>query len=257
MPTERNFKKYHKSIADELIATKDRIRYLIGDNHWQSDGEHKEAILRKVIRAHIAQSLDIGRGFVCGEDKTTTQIDILIVHRNKPLLFHDGETMLVTPDSVAAIIEVKTNLNGNIQQTLEKLADNVQLIREINPKMVAGLFIYETSNSQNMDRKILEKVQAIAQMNKKRVINWIAAGPDLFVRYWDKGSVIHSAVNEAVWHSYELNELSHAYFISNVIWDTCPDIDNKMQYAWFPVEGGKESYRRKYISFNGNHVEDY
>ena len=49
MPIQRNFLEYHKSIARELEATKDRIRQLIGDKHWLTDGEHKEAVLRRVL----------------------------------------------------------------------------------------------------------------------------------------------------------------------------------------------------------------
>lgn len=94
----RDFLKYHKSIAAEMTAMKDRVRHLIGDHHWQSDGEHKEAVLRRLLRTHLAESLGIGRGFVCGEESTSSQIDVLVVRRSKPTLFRDGDMLLVTPD---------------------------------------------------------------------------------------------------------------------------------------------------------------
>ena len=43
------FVEYLKSISNELNASKDRIRLLIGHVHWQTDGENKEAILRKTF----------------------------------------------------------------------------------------------------------------------------------------------------------------------------------------------------------------
>ncbi len=250
----RDFKEYHKSIANELSAVKDRIRHLIGDRHWQSDGEHKEAVLRGVLRAHLAQTLGIGRGFICAEHDTSTQIDILIMHRDKPTLFRAGETLLVTPDTVACIIEVKTSLDSNLEETLNKLANNASIVREVNPDCVVGLFVYEPFNRGDCHREFLARVQAASGGNKERVINWIAAGPDLFVRYWEEGTRIESPVSGSVWHSYELKGLAHAYFVSNVVWDTCSDPDRQMQYAWFPVEGGKERLRRCYIPLSGGEV---
>jgi len=257
MPMQRDFKKYHKSIASELRAVKDRIRNLIGDRHWQSDGEHKEAVLRRVLRTHLAQSLEVGGGFVCAEHGTSTQVDILITRRNKPTLFREGETLLVTPDSVACLIEVKTRIDGNLESVFSKLADNAELVRKSNPACVVGLFVFESLNGNNIHAKLLEHIQRTSRGNKDRVVNWVSVGPDVFVRYWEDGSAIDSPVNGAVWHSYELNNLSHAYFVSNVVWDTCSDPDPQMQYAWFPVEGGKERLRRCYIPLSGDEVKRF
>lgn len=254
---QRDFKEYHKSIASELRAVKDRIRNLIGGRHWQSDGEHKEAVLRRVLRSHLAQSLEVGRGFVCAEHDTSTQIDILITRRNKPTLFREGETLLVTPDAVACLIEVKTRIDDNLENVLSKLADNAEIVRKSNPACVVGLFVFESVNRNDVPAFLLEHVQKASRGSKDRVVNWISVGPDIFVRYWEDGSAIRSPVNEPVWHSYELKCLSHAYFVSNVVWDTCLDVDRKMQYAWFPIEGGKERFRRCYIPLSGGEVRRF
>jgi GrpB-like predicted nucleotidyltransferase (UPF0157 family) len=107
MPRQRDFLEYHKSISMELQATKNHVRNLIGDRHWQTDGEHKEAVLRKVLRGHIAETSHVGTGFVCGPDATSHQIDILVSSRDKPILFEDGELRFVTPDMAIGIVEVK------------------------------------------------------------------------------------------------------------------------------------------------------
>lgn len=255
---QRDFKKYHKSIASEMREVKDRIRNLIGARHWQSDGEHKEAVLRRVLRSHLAQSLEVGRGFVCAEHATSTQIDILITQRNKPTLFREGETLLVTPDAVACLIEVKTGIDDNLENVLSKLADNAEMVRESNPACVVGLFVFESISRNDVHAFLLEYVQKASRKSKDRVVNWISVGPDIFVRYWKEGgSGVRSPVNEPVWHSYELKDLSHAYFVSNVVWDTCPDVDRRMQYAWFPIEGGKERFRRCYIPLSGGDVRRF
>jgi hypothetical protein len=93
MPINRDFVAYQKSIAEELRSTKDRIRQLIDQEHWLSDGEHKESILRNILRSRLPESVRIGRGFVCfprsanGSKKSSGQIDILITSQNKPTLY--------------------------------------------------------------------------------------------------------------------------------------------------------------------------
>jgi len=106
--SSRNLEQYQRSIAQELRVAQDQIRNLIGSGHWQTDGEHKEAVLRKVIRAHISESLRVGKGFVCYRDGTSKQMDILITDRSKPTLFKDTELTLVTlvTDDTSAAVQV-------------------------------------------------------------------------------------------------------------------------------------------------------
>ncbi|MDA8239282.1 MAG: hypothetical protein M0Z67_02800 [Nitrospiraceae bacterium] len=249
MPLRRDFKEYHKSIAEELRSTKDRIRNLIGAAHWQSDGEHKEAVLRKTLRLHLPETLHVGKGFVCCHDRTSSQTDILVTDRNKPTLFKDGELVLVTPDSVDAVIEVKTSLDGNaIEDVITKLADNVEMIRsEGNDHCKAGLFVYEKRGGHDIHKRVLEHLQLKSHGDLKRTINWLSFGPDIFFRFWEKGEDVHSPHGGPVWHSYELNDLGHAYFVSNVVWDVSRGNSLNMQFAWFPIEGGKERNRKWYV----------
>lgn len=251
MPIETNFVDYHKSIANELKATKDRIRNLIGRRHWLSDGEHKEAVLRKILRNQISESARVGKGFVCFKDDTSSQIDILITRTDKPNLFRDGELTLVTPDAVLSIVEVKTALRDRsaIHDAIVKLSEDIKKIRSNhNRHCLAGLFVYEKSENRICDRIILEELKSAANGQQDKVINWVAFGPDRFFRFWQNGSDVESRFENQVWHSYELNHgLGHAYFVSNVVWDITEsrgNTDDRMQYAWFPVEGGKERFRR-------------
>lgn len=250
--SQRDFLEYHKSIAAELKATKDRVQYLIGPNHWLTVGEHKEAVLRKVLRGHIAETYHIGTGFVCGPDTTSHQIDILISSRDKPILFEDGELRIVTPDMAIGIVEVKTRMpmSRDLEEVLQKIADDVEMIRTNgNQQCLAGLFIYEPYNTIGGPERILGIVQKVTNGEESRAINWIAAGPDIFIRYWCKGEDAQS-IQGPVWHSYCLSGLAHAYFSSNVVWDICPHSELNMQYAWLPIEGGKERYRQWYIGLN-------
>ncbi len=246
MPIQRDFKEYHKSIAKELLSTKDRVRNLIGDAHWLTEGEHKEAVLRKILRQHLPEDLHVGRGFICSKDGSSSQIDILITSKKKPTLFKDGELVIVTPDTVECIIEVKTSLGTTrLSESLTKLSDNAQMVRsEGNTNCKAGLFVYQEGLNHE---EVLSRLNSSANGRKKKAINWVSIGPNDFFRYWEKGSGMSSPVDGSVWHSYRLDELSHAYFISNVVWDVSRGNSLKMQFAWFPIEGGKERYRKWYV----------
>jgi hypothetical protein len=256
---ERNFLNYYKSINRELQTTKNRIRELIGSDHWLTDGEHKESFLRKVLRNHAPESVNIGRGFVCFADGSSSgQIDILITSSNKPTLYKDGELVIVTPDAVLAIIEVKSNQSSKseLEETLEKLADKSEKIRQasFSNRLWSGLFILEnTKNINHID--VLSKIKAASEGNQDRIINCLAFGENHFYRFWINGAIVSSIVNDAVWHSYELQDLAQAYFISNLVWNVCDDMPERAQFAWFPIENGKETRRRSYISLNDDSVE--
>ena len=132
MPVQPDFIAYHRSLADELKANKNQIRNLIGDAHWPSDGGHKEAILRRVLQNKLPNNFLVANGFFSDAIVPSSQIDILITDANKPTLFRNGDFVVVTPDCVKAIIEVKTELKGStlISNALKKLANNVQRFRE-------------------------------------------------------------------------------------------------------------------------------
>jgi hypothetical protein len=243
---------YHQSIALELNATKDQVRQLIGSSHWPSDGEHKEAILRRVLRSRLPVSFQVGSGFVCYECATSTQIDILIISENKPTLFKDGSFFIVTPDTAKAIIEVKTTTDKTaLEVAFQKLADNIGNVRDSgNFNCCAGLSVYEDTESIS-DEFVLKQLHNSAKESQNRAINWVALGPNRFFRFWSNGEDVESKYDGPTWHSYNMNKgLAHAYFISNVVWDTTPNNNPSMQYAWFPIKGGKEGHRKWCISLN-------
>lgn len=122
-----NFESFHRSVTEELYSIKDRIRNLV--NHWPTDGESKEVALRSVLRRHLPSSAIVGRGFIVTELQSSTQIDILIVDSNKPTLFREGDLLIVTPDAVLGVIEVKTELRS--RQDMEDALIKLSRIEEI------------------------------------------------------------------------------------------------------------------------------
>src|SRR4051794_19120511 len=117
-----NFLAYHKSITAELTALKDRLGNLVV--HGYTTGAFKEAILRSVLRKHLPANLRIGRGFIVTRDSQSTELDLIVVDQSKPVLFEDGDLLVVTPDSVRAVVEVKGTFEseGKLKEALNTLS---------------------------------------------------------------------------------------------------------------------------------------
>ena len=85
MPDNLN---YQKSISNEIISSKDRIRDLIGGIHYGEDGRYKEILLRNIITSKLPDFAAAGTGFVLGENEISTQIDIIIFRKDFRLSFN-------------------------------------------------------------------------------------------------------------------------------------------------------------------------
>src|SRR2546427_2303201 len=96
-------RSYFESLGLELGSLKHRVRQLIADAHWQTDGEWKESVLRHVLRRHLPTSAVVGRGFVVTSKSASSQLDVLIHDGSKPVVFKDGDLVFVTPDAVLGI----------------------------------------------------------------------------------------------------------------------------------------------------------
>lgn len=244
MTIERDFAQFHKSISYELNAVQDRVRNLIGSSRWQDDGEHKESVLRRILKSFLPSTVSVGSGFVCFERDNSTQIDILITESNAPSLYRDNDFTIVTSDVVRAIIEVKTSISGpaELKEVLNVVADNAEKLRkESNIYFKSGLFVFEDmETSQETVLKALKEVNGTHLDH--RAINFLAIGNNRFFRFWEVGSSF--ALNEALgaqWRAYNLLNLSQAYFISNIVSEIC-QVPQRSERFWFPAEGGKERH---------------
>jgi hypothetical protein len=106
-----NTVEYFRDLSNELRAVQNRIRNLIGDVHWPSDGAWKESVLRTVLRRYLPPSFTVGSGFILTPDGVSTQMDILICDDSAPVLFREGDFVITTADCVRAAVEVKTRLS--------------------------------------------------------------------------------------------------------------------------------------------------
>lgn len=252
-----DYAAYHRSLTDELYSVKDRIRNLA--THWGVDGESKEVALRSILRRHLPESMIVGRGFITTPADSSTQIDVLIVDANKPTLFKDGDLLIVTPDAVRAVIEVKTRLRstGDFAEAFTKLSRVEEMCRDVTGRdsVWTGLFVYEGEDG----RLFHDVLNALGRsyLETKRPINCASIGKDIFARYWPRGKDVNSKENGPVWHSYLLEATAPSYFIGNLIdWITTIDHESAA-YAWFPLLGGKEVHRRCYLPQGSENAIDF
>lgn len=239
-----NYLEYHKSLTDELHALKNRIRDL--SEHWPTDGEFKEAALRTVLRRHLPSSLIVGRGFIVTASGSSTQLDLLIVDGTKPTLFRDGDLMIVTPDCVRAVIEVKTSLDSypdveECAMTLAKIGRLCKKNGRFRPWL--GIFSYEGPR-QHAD--LLLNSLAKAHRQTGVAINCFAYGKDCFIRFWKRGEREMgdhpNAANVEKWRAYDLEHLASAYFVGNVV-DSLTTLNNSTNaFAWYPLTDGKRPH---------------
>lgn len=270
MAIEQNFLTYQKSIGKALEIEQNRIRDLIGSSHWLTDGEHKESILRKVLKDFLPEIYRVGTGFVCYPDidrggDNSSQIDILITSKEFPTLYKSGELHFVTPECVNAIVEVKTKLTNStditdrqgIKSVLQKLSDDVAKIRENlldGQECWAGLFVYDKGNLN--EENVLKVLQEVANNDIKGVINCVSVGERMFFRFWEEGYP-ESEDDSHVWHSYEIHSLSMAYFIGNIVASLSPIFTKMASDALFPLSGTKENKKKSFIKLDESEVHSF
>jgi hypothetical protein len=257
MPISQNIKRFQESITKELTLTKDRVRDLIGNANWGEDGMYKEAILRKTISQFLPTNLNIGTGFILRNDDnvnglngiTSSQLDIIIYDSKTPVIFKEGDFIILTEDAVRAVIEVKTKIinysqdNDNslnkIVSKLNRLRDFPTFINPINRKKFVGLFCFEYEANYSANR--IE--DALKESNG--LINHISLGPDKFIRYWENTYNLDPPLEHKgrCYIKYNLLDLSFSYFISNLL-HICSDDDPDQRYWFsFPIAGTKEQMR--------------
>lgn len=212
---EQDFKKFYESINGELIAIKDRIRSLIGDANWGEDGRYREAILKNVISRFLPKKYSIGTGFVINKNKEITkQIDIIIYDNSSPVLFSEGDFVIVLASTVKAIIEVKSSIRSttDLIDIIKKCEDNAEKIEAValHDRLFNGIFCYECDLSSGVIEDSLGDYFGFSECSIFRKVSNIALGNKTFLHvWWD-----HKPFSLKC---YELPELSFAYFISNLL----------------------------------------
>lgn len=237
--------EFHKSTTKELLAIKDRVKNLI--NHWGEDGRYQEAVIKTMIQRFLPEKFRIGSGFIVrqtrnrGNHEPSKQIDLIIYDTSFPVLFKENDFVILTPDSVLRIIEVKANAtNQGLQQIIKKSNDNGKFIFDgridKTKPLFNGIFSYESTvnnvstiaNAINIPwRELGENVY-----KDKFCVNHISLNQDWFYKYWEHEHIVGNQPH----YLYEIKELSFSFFISNLMdWISGTSVIENSN-LWFPID---------------------
>lgn len=260
--SKQRIKDFQKSITRELTLTKDRVEFLIGNSNWGEVGRYKEAILRKTISQFLPSNLIIGTGFIIGNSDhqygqnghISSQLDIIIYEDKSPVIFKEGDFVIITESAVRAVIEVKTKVI-NYSNPESKGQDNALniIISKINHlryfksfnaigehrKKFVGIFSYEYEQEFSHSR-----VNEALQLSNG-IVNHISLGPNKFIRYWESTAGLDPspAYQGRCYIRYNLTDLSFSYFISNLLHIVADEDPLERYWFSFPIEGTKEMHR--------------
>lgn len=234
---------YHKTTSAELLALTNKVRNLI--THWGEDGRYKEAVLKNVIRRFLPEKFTISTGFVIkqtehrGEHLSSRQLDLIIYDNSSPVLFKEGDFVILTPDAVRGIIEVKANLqNQGVANVLRQANENGKFIfsgkDDKKERFFNGVFSFEgfendfdiqtfSQNylSGNMDFQEDEHYQ-------KFKVNHVSLNKNWFVKLWPEDANPHSL--------YNIHDLSFSFFISNLTDSLANKSVKKNNFIWYATD---------------------
>ena len=266
-----DYKSFLISTSKEIMAVKDRVRFLINDKNWGEEGRYKEIILREILRSFLPKRYGIGTGFaICKDDKVTSQIDIIIYDKfkadNNAEILKKGDFVIIESKSVVGIIEVKSSFDSNIfskkndgdRNAIEKILDNKKFI---GSKIFAGIFAFDKKNGESdySIKTISDKLKAIFENTTTR-LDCIAFDKNHFMKFWDAGLPYKDDERCQLPHysfygfgidleTHKDLDFGFGYFISNLLEHlkvkrTGKEFDEEEIRRFYPIEGGgKEIYR--------------
>lgn len=250
---------YQISISSELNIIKNRVRNLIGDANWGEDGRYKEEKLKEILRTRLPNNLSVGTGFVLNqinhrENIVSKQIDILIYDNTHPPIFSEGDFVIVTQHSVKALVEVKSKVlsNRTDKNGLYKVAEHFSSIvrfplisRIDNNRIFRGLISFDFQG------KIKSTVIDDSLRLSGGIINHFSLGSNIFIRHWLDSEGLDPPIEanciRNFYNIYDLEGLSHSYFISNLIHMTTTADMSDRYFMDFPIEGSKETKRNRTV----------
>lgn len=114
----RDLAAFRATIGDSVLAKCDRVRWIIGGEHWASDGTYKERLIRDALREVLPSRYKVGEGFIVSERRMngddpieqTGQLDVIVYDdTDMAPIFRDGEFVIVHALTVVCVVEVKSS----------------------------------------------------------------------------------------------------------------------------------------------------
>lgn len=148
LSAEQQLRETHRTLAgtlaSELTQLSQRIRLLV--QHGPTVGTYRENLLQALLRKHLPERYHVATGFI---DRCPRQLDIVIYDRiDYAPVFREGDLVVVHPESVRAVIEVKTSLDAKGLKDSLKLLEDVGAYDDLDPPFFKGIFAFDSKMSQ-------------------------------------------------------------------------------------------------------------
>jgi hypothetical protein len=173
MSTRSDLTGFAALLGESFAARIDLLTQVLQSAHYPSLGTYKERLLSETIKNYLPKSMEVGTGFVMfphedvdppgGLDvhdylnrsafTISRQCDILVFDANTyPPVFRDGDFVVVRPESVRAVIEVKSTLR------LTEVNKIVQSFVDFGRKWKTTQKFYSSHHQKNSPMPLLASV---------------------------------------------------------------------------------------------------
>jgi hypothetical protein len=177
---------YCESLAEEFESRRNRVRNYV--KHNLTSGTANEEILRSFLSAIVAGRYGVDEGFVCNpiRGEASRQCDILVHNRDFPLVYAEGNVVIVWPASVLMSIEVKTSMRG--AEDLIGAVENIASVRQLDSGRHAVGVIFA-----------FDSLLAETALETLRILNPDPLKRPAAVLLFQQGAIIHQAnVNDVI-----------------------------------------------------------
>lgn len=224
MTIQPNRLKFLQTLAAELTVQADRIRLLIGDRHWHSDGSHKEAILISLLSRYLPCGFIAVRGFVVNaadESLCSSEQDILILDtRTEQPLFLAGNVAIAYSDQTAAAISVKTTIEKKTIRDAGKGLKSLDLVdqRPIADSRIwrAAFFYRVPAKPIDAEARILDLVRELGTDETHPGWDMLCVNPNVVLK---AVTSVDTATNRVVtrYQGYSCPQMAAALFLSTLL----------------------------------------
>lgn len=255
-----------------------------GAAHRGEDGRYVEALLRSYLQKYLPKDLEVLTGFILRaavktskntrnrknkEDQRSSQLDIIVCDTGTyPVFQRMGETVIVPPEAVIAVLSVKKKLHdADIAAECQALATVGQICRsdEREPqKRRRGPFLALVgAGSELADKKVAKEERVFQELEKlyaeastfDDMVGFIGdlSGWYVFKARPPESLKSTNSVAEYLFLSLKENELHHSFQflisgILSVYYDETRRNTKRPGYTAFPAIPAKKLGK---ISFNG------
>jgi hypothetical protein len=172
------FATFLKSWSWEISSRVNRVRSLIGDSHWASDGSHKEDLVRSFLVSRLPPDTNTCHGFLL-DTRTTNcskEIDVLVrdSRQSAPLFAESGIT-ICHPSAALAFLEIKSGFRRDaLDSALSLISDTQRLIRDSgsNQPVWRGVVFFGLEDEPELSKRrqvLVKSLKDISNSNSSDV----------------------------------------------------------------------------------------